>query len=217
MNIFRLVGDLMHLASIFIILWKMLTQRSCAGLSLKSQILYSAVFVTRYLDLFVVFLSAYNTGMKLFFLLSSFHIIFLMKVRFRASYDHKNDTFRVRYLVIPCIVLSLLFHPGVAHSRWEPLEILWSFSEFLEAVAILPQLFLLQRTGVAETLTSHYLFALGGYRFCYILNWIYRYTVEGKVNVISWICGSIQTVLYGDFFYHYLTKVIYGGRMQLPQ
>jgi len=52
---------------------------------------------------------------------------------------------------------------------------MWSFSIFLEAVAILPQLFLLQRTGEAETITTHYLAALGAYRAFYIPNWIYRY------------------------------------------
>jgi ER lumen protein retaining receptor len=53
-------------------------------------------------------------------------------------------------------------------------EILWSFSIFLESVAILPQLFMLSRTGEAETITTHYLFALGAYRALYIPNWVYR-------------------------------------------
>jgi ER lumen protein retaining receptor len=45
---------------------------------------------------------------------------------------------------------------------------------FLESVAILPQLFQLTRTGEAETITTHYLFALGTYRALYLVNWIYR-------------------------------------------
>ena len=63
------------------------------------------------------------------------------------------------------------------------MEILWTFSIYLESVAILPQLFMVQKTGEAESITSHYLFALGIYRFLYILNWIYRYYVEGKFNL----------------------------------
>jgi ER lumen protein retaining receptor len=51
----------------------------------------------------------------------------------------------------------------------------WAFSIYLEAVAILPQLFILQRTGEAEAITTHYLAALGVYRAFYIPNWIYRY------------------------------------------
>lgn len=53
-------------------------------------------------------------------------------------------------------------------------EILWAFSIYLEAVGILPQLFMLQRTGEAETITTHYLFALGAYRALYVPNWVYR-------------------------------------------
>jgi ER lumen protein retaining receptor len=54
------------------------------------------------------------------------------------------------------------------------MELLWSFSIWLESVAILPQLFMLQRTGEAETITTHYLAALGLYRGLYIPNWMYR-------------------------------------------
>lgn len=66
-------------------------------------------------------------------------------------------------------MLSLIFN-----YRFTPLEVLWSFSIFLESIAILPQLFMLQRTGEAETITTHYLAALGAYRALYIPNWIYR-------------------------------------------
>ena len=59
------------------------------------------------------------------------------------------------------------------------MEILWTFSIYLESLAILPQLFMVTKTGEAESITSHYLFALGMYRALYILNWVYRYYFEG--------------------------------------
>ena len=40
-------------------------------------------------------------------------------------------------------------------------QILWTFSEYLEAVAIIPQLVLLQRLKEVENLTSNYVFAIG--------------------------------------------------------
>lgn len=83
---------------------------------------------------------------------------------------------------------------------------LWAFSIWLESVAILPQLFMLQRTGEAETITTHYLFALGIYRALYIPNWLYRYFAERYVDVIPWIAGILQTILYSDFFWIYYTK-----------
>eukprot|EP00667_Euglena_gracilis_P019347 EG_transcript_20724 len=209
MNIFRLVGDMLHLLSIFIILWKILTKRGVAGLSFKSQLLYAVVFSTRYLDFYFTLYSLYLTVMKFFFLASSFFILYLIKVRFRASYDALGDSTNVAWLIGPCVVVTLLHqvlffgaHPSSL------LDVLWVFSEFLEAVAILPQLWMLQKTGASETLTVHYLAALGGYRLFYVLNWIYRYHLEGRKNWVSWIAGGIQTLLYTDFFYHYFRVIV---------
>lgn len=180
--------------------------------------------------------------MKLFFIGSSCYILYLMKARFRyvvlfrvdsvrhslirdsrPTHDPSIDTFKIEYLLGPCVILGLIFN-----YRFQPYEIVWSFSIFLEAVAILPQLFLLQRTGEAETITTHYLAALGAYRALYVPNWIYRYVwrlpidtssvltyfsidcdrwyMDEGVDIIAVICGLVQTGLYADFFYVYFTK-----------
>jgi len=85
-------------------------------------------------------------------------------------------------------------------------QILWTFSIYLESVAILPQLFLVSKTGEAETITSHYLMALGSYRALYLINWIWRYYFEGFYDLIAIVAGIVQTVLYCDFFYLYVTR-----------
>lgn len=85
-------------------------------------------------------------------------------------------------------------------------KILWTFSIWLESVAILPQLFMLQRTGEADTITTHYLFALGAYRALYIPNWLYRYFAENRFEANSVMAGIVQTLLYSDFFYIYYNK-----------
>jgi ER lumen protein retaining receptor len=207
MNIFRLIGDMLHLAAILILLGKMLRNRTAAGISLKTQFLYAVVFTTRYIDLFTHFVSVYNTVMKIFFLATSYHICFLMRNKnpWRATYDKDNDSFRLRYLVIPCAVLALLFHRSSMH---EVREVLWTFSEYLEAVAVLPQIFLLEYTERYDALTSHYLFALGAYRVFYIFNWCYRYYEDGTVLWVSVIAGVLQSLLFCDFFYHYVKQVV---------
>jgi len=92
--------------------------------------------------------------------------------RFRPTHDPSIDTFKIEYILAPCLILALLFN-----YKYTVAEVMWSFSIWLEAVAILPQLFMLQRTGEAETITTHYLAALGLYRALYIPNWIYRYVI----------------------------------------
>ncbi|KAK6509531.1 endoplasmic reticulum retention protein [Arthrobotrys musiformis] len=210
MNLFRLAGDLFHLISIFILIHKMMTSKSCSGISFKSQALYLLVYVTRYLDLFWTF-ALYNSTMKIIFIGSSAYVLHLMTGPFKPTHDPNIDTFKVRYLIGGAAVLAVLFP-----YKWTPAEILWTFSIWLESVAILPQLFMVQRTGAAETITTHYIFALGAYRALYIPNWIYRYLTSTFWDPLSVIAGVIQTVLYSDFFYIYYTKVLQGRKFELP-
>jgi ER lumen protein retaining receptor len=153
---------------------------------------------------------------------------------YKPTHDPNQDTFKVEYLLAGSAVMGILFPP-----QYTPAEMLWAFSLWLESVAILPQLFMLQRTGSAETITTHYLFAMGAYRALYIPNWIWRYVwmmselrkmrgdwvtnkqrryfmEQGHFDTIPVIAGVIQTVLYTDFFYIYWTKVMQGQKFNLP-
>ncbi|KAH3872072.1 ER lumen protein-retaining receptor 2 isoform X1 [Dreissena polymorpha] len=211
MNIFRLVGDMSHLLAIIILLMKMWKSRSVAGISGKSQILFAIVFTTRYLDLFTSFVSIYNTSMKVFFIGTSYVTVYFIYQHFKPTYDSNHDTFRVEFLIVPVGGLAFL-----VNHEFSLLEILWTFSIYLESVAILPQLFMVSKTGEAESITSHYLFALGSYRALYLLNWIYRYYFEGFFDLIAVVAGCVQTILYCDFFYLYITKVLKGKKISLP-
>ncbi|TQN72862.1 ER lumen protein-retaining receptor [Colletotrichum shisoi] len=212
LNLFRITGDLSHLASIGILLHKMVQMNSCSGISFKSQALYFLVYITRYLDLFSTS-SLWNLFFKILFITSQGYIVYLMTTAYKPTNDPNQDTFRVQYLLGGAAVLAILF--PYYYTFW---EILWAFSIWLEAVAILPQLFMLQRTGEAETITTHYLFALGIYRALYIPNWIYRYFTEvnHKVDWIAITAGIVQTILYSDFFWIYYTKVMKGKKFKLP-
>jgi ER lumen protein retaining receptor len=139
--------------------------------------------------------------MKLVFVISTAYTIYLMKTAYKTAHDPQIDTFATYYLVAGAGVLAILFP-----YKYTVYEILWSFSIWLESVAILPQLFMLQRTGEAETITTHYLFALGAYRALYIPNWLYRWFLEGHFDPIATIAGIVQTLLYSDFFYIYYSK-----------
>ncbi|EJT71535.1 hypothetical protein GGTG_10792 [Gaeumannomyces tritici R3-111a-1] len=212
LNLFRVLGDFSHLASILILLHKMTQLNSCAGISFKSQTLYLIVYVSRYLDLFIT-KSIYNVIFKILFISAQGYIIYLMTNAYKPTNDPNVDTFRVRYLLGGAAVMAIVFP-----YYWTIREMLWAFSIWLESVAILPQLFMLQRTGEAETITTHYLFALGAYRALYIPNWIWRYFTEPEhsVDYIAIIAGIIQTVLYSDFFWIYYQKVWKGQKFKLP-
>lgn len=214
MNVFRFAGDMTHLFSVLVLLVKIYATKSCSGISLKTQELYALVFLTRYLDLLTTFISVYNSVMKIVFISSSIAIVWCMRVHplVRRTYDKDVDTFRHYFLVGGSLLLAFVFNDGFA-----VLEVLWAFSIYLEAVAILPQLVLLQRSRNVDNLTGQYVFFLGAYRAFYILNWIYRYLTEKHYSRwISWVAGIVQTALYLDFFYYYFISWKNNEKLQLP-
>ncbi|CAN3372747.1 hypothetical protein DIURU_004765 [Diutina rugosa] len=211
MNIFRFLGDLAHLVSIFLLIHTIEKNKSANGLSLKTQVLYMIVYITRYTDLFTKFYSVYNTLMKITFLVSQAYIIFLIAKKYIKNTKIEVDTFPIRYLFAAAALFALIFT-----QKYTVGGIVWSFSLWLESVAIIPQLYILQRTGEAENITTHYIAALGIYRALYIPNWIWRYLVEGKFNYVSVLSGVVQTLVYTDFFYIYWQKVLKGKKFSLP-
>ncbi|KAJ6504903.1 ER lumen protein retaining receptor-domain-containing protein [Mycena vulgaris] len=187
MNPFRLMGDLSHLVSKCILIWHStsLTPPS-AGISFLTQAMYALVFVTRYLDVAMRFVSPYNTMFKVVYIISAFYPNGLAG---RRHFTHSGLPF------------SLLFN-----YQFNLTEILWSFSIALESVCVIPQLILLRQTTVPTVITSRYLLALGSYRALYIPNWIWRYSYENMVDSIAVVCGIIQTVLYLDFAWVYYSR-----------
>ncbi len=111
---------------------------------------------------------------------------------------HSNSTSLFIGIVVTSVELQL--------NSCFSLQILWTFSIFLEAVAIMPQLFMITKTGEAESITTHYLFFLGLYRALYIANWVWRYHTEGFFDQIAVVSGVVQTIFYCDFFYLYVTR-----------
>lgn len=218
MNIFIFTGDMLHLASIVIILTKIYGSKSCKGLSLKTQALYALVFVCRYMDLAFSFISLYNSLMKVFFIASSLGIIMLMRKRpYSLSYSATDDNFRVIALLVPCFAVSLLVTENYSVS-----EVLWTFSILLESVAIVPQLIVVHRyasrsDGFVESISASYVATLGSYRVLYLLGWIYRYATEtGYWNPVAWGAGVIQSLVVADFIYYFALARIEGKNVTLP-
>ena len=174
------------------------------GVSIKFHIFFSPAVSSS---------SPLSTRTQIFFIISSCLTVYWIKFKepYCRSYDPKVDTVPIWYLLVPCVVLALCIN-----EYFGVFEVLWTFSIYLEAVAIVPQLvvvhtFAKQHNGFVESLTSDYVFCLGGYRAMYLLNWIYRLATEpGYTNWIVWVAGIVQTGIYCDFFYYYLKRCVRG-------
>eukprot|EP00557_Chaetoceros_sp_GSL56_P003243 CAMPEP_0176498372 /NCGR_PEP_ID=MMETSP0200_2-20121128/12281_1 /TAXON_ID=947934 /ORGANISM="Chaetoceros sp., Strain GSL56" /LENGTH=176 /DNA_ID=CAMNT_0017896565 /DNA_START=150 /DNA_END=677 /DNA_ORIENTATION=- len=174
MNIFRLAGDMSHVFSIIVLLLRLRVVKNAAGISVRTHELYLLVFVTRYLDLFTTFYSLYNSFMKVLYIFTTALVIYTIKVKepIASTYDRAQDSFlHWKFGVAPCFIIASitqLFQTGFSINI---MDLLWTFSIYLESIAILPQLIVLQRYREVENLTGNYVFFMGAYRFLYILNW----------------------------------------------
>jgi len=70
--------------------------------------------------------------------------------------DQNHRIYEVRPSPLRCVSPSRLIGSAPAAR-----QILWSFSIWLEAVAILPQVAVMQTDGECENVNSHYVFSLG--------------------------------------------------------
>ncbi|CAK7221926.1 hypothetical protein SEUCBS140593_004727 [Sporothrix eucalyptigena] len=207
-NAFRITGDCLHLLSKCILIFSIHRNRSAEGVSLITQILYAIVFCSRYINIFHE-TSPWNMFFKVFYITTSFYIIVMMRWVYPRSRELELAWKMGGTILLGSLIISpfgmLIF---LSKYMWNFTMWLWSFSEILESVAVLPQLLLLRQTSVPTVIDSFYLLALGSYRGFYILNWIERAADpnDDDPNLLSTIFGVIQTLLYLDFAWVYWTR-----------
>eukprot|EP00993_Chasmostoma_nieuportense_P002807 NODE_3571_length_943_cov_230.622549_g3419_i0.p1 GENE.NODE_3571_length_943_cov_230.622549_g3419_i0~~NODE_3571_length_943_cov_230.622549_g3419_i0.p1 ORF type:complete len:213 (+),score=53.95 NODE_3571_length_943_cov_230.622549_g3419_i0:57-695(+) len=210
---FRLAGDALHFGSIAILLWRMLWRRSCAGISLKTEVLYALVLLTRYVDVLFAYSSLFDKVIKLLSILLTLHTIFLMRAGFNTTYDKPHDTFKIVFLIAPAALLTVLVNPLSFHTH--PLRTCYKFSMFLDTTALLPQLFLLQRTAQSPLLTPLYLCFLAGYRMAYTGQHLMD-LLTGTASFSVILSHLLAVIVFLDFAYQYLTKVYWSKEVALP-
>lgn len=194
-NVFRYVGDYLHLAGILVLLVTIAKNKSVAGISRSTQFLYFLVFVTRYLDLFDHSQTAYLVVFKLTYIASSLIVLVLFH-QLNSTYERRHDTCNLAVIIIPCATAAVLLT-----NEYSMLEVLWTFSEFIEGFAMVPQyIFCYRERQGKDWGTSLYVICLGGYRVFYAFNWIYKkIQMPHYSDVQSWIGGLIEIMFFFDF------------------
>jgi ER lumen protein retaining receptor len=196
MTVIRLNGDIIHFIAVLIVLFKLFKSKSAEGFSGKTQLLYSIIFTSRYLDLLNGVNSPFFMFGKVFLLLTSYTIVFLLFYKYKKTYEKNFDGFWVEILILPCFLFAVFLNYSQS-----PEEIFWLFSEFLEVFAILPQFYFIYKKGQDDHIVPFYIYCLICYRGLYILHWVYkiRYLNE-DVEALHLGTGIAQFILYFFFF-----------------
>ncbi|GKV17852.1 hypothetical protein SLE2022_098650 [Rubroshorea leprosula] len=219
-NLF-VAAETVHALGISVLIYKLTKEKTCAGLSLKSQEL-TAIFLA--VRLYCSFVMEYDihTLLDTATLGTTLWVIYMIRFKLGSSYMEDKDNFAIYFVVAPCAVLSLLIHPSTGHHIFN--RICWAFSVYLEAVSILPQLRVMQNTKIVEPFTAHYVFALGVARFLSCAHWILQvWETRGRLLTALgyglWppmflLSEIVQTFILADFCYYYV-KSLLGGQLVL--
>eukprot|EP00927_Polykrikos_kofoidii_P046315 TRINITY_DN4053_c0_g2_i1.p1 TRINITY_DN4053_c0_g2~~TRINITY_DN4053_c0_g2_i1.p1 ORF type:complete len:351 (+),score=56.39 TRINITY_DN4053_c0_g2_i1:119-1054(+) len=194
-NIFRYIGDYLHLFGVFALIATLLKNKSCSGISRSTQILYFMVFMTRYLDLLDHSQTAYLVFFKITYIVTSI-VVLVIFMKFDKTYERQKDSCSLAVIFGPCITAAILMA-----NEFSIIEMLWSFSQFLEGFAMVPQyIFCYRDRGGRDMGVSVYVISLGGYRVFYAANWIYKKVqMPHYSDVQSWIGGLIEISFFSDY------------------
>ncbi|XP_039038138.1 ER lumen protein-retaining receptor erd-2.2-like [Hibiscus syriacus] len=181
-NLF-VAAESVHSLGISVLIFKLTKEKTCAGLSLKSQEL-TAIFLA--VRLYCSFFMEYDihTALDLSTLATTLWVIYMIRFKLKSSYMEDKDNFAISNVVLPCAGLALCIHPSTSHNLVN--RILWAFCVYLEAISVLPQLQVMQNTKIVEPFTAHYVFALGIARFLSCAHWVLQVrSFDEKLYVIG--------------------------------
>jgi len=190
LNTYRLIGDGSHVVATWIILLKFVNTRSASGFSGKAQLLLALTYTFRYLDLLTNYVSEYNTILKVYYITTSWlacYCIFCAGFTGK-TYQKDKDSFRIEYLILIVTVLAFFINHDMA-----PLEVAWTWSIYMEAVALIPQFYMTWITKKVDGYLGLYVLGMACYRGFYIGNWVYRYYNEDYYDPIAIISGCVET------------------------
>ncbi|KAF1868445.1 hypothetical protein Lal_00008252 [Lupinus albus] len=215
---FFVVSEAVYIIGTIVLLYKLFRQKSCSGVSLKTQELM-AIFLAARLICSIFIEANIHTLLDLTSLLSVLLVIWMIRFRLKSSYLKELDTLPLSFVVVPCAVIAVIIHPATIQIRFS--RTLWAFSIYLEAVSVLPQLRYMQNAKMIETLTGKYVFALGVSKFFGLAHWIIQiYKTRGAYFFligsgyiwfsVAFLAEMVQSFILADFCYYYIKSYMQG-------
>jgi len=222
-----------QLMSFVIVVWSIRSYQSVSGLSLNTAICYLFVIISRLTS--TLFYSGYLPSdeagdwfyqlTEVLTLLCVIALVYMITTSYKESYNADMDVISWTWLVVPTLALALLFHTNLNRNLLT--DAAWTFSMYLETVAIYPQIHLfVKKGGYIEPFTSHYVSLQGLSRLFSLIFWWYTYeeliaaATDSGYSLFPELCGYLviisqvlQLVIMIDYYYHYFKGLFKGEQM----
>lgn len=201
--IFEFGYILQHIAVISQIL-KIQKDKSTEGISRDTNILFLIGTIGRAFWFWDSMLrNFWLTYIELFVAVASLvYILYLYNLYKDSNYIAKEielPSYLKLYILLPIVLLlSIIFHPGLKGKYYFTLQQMVSLNIFSEAIGLLPQFYIIKKSGDQGNLSKSYIICLGVARFFRLLFWLKMY-VDGN-SFISLIIADIVHLIFLFFF-----------------
>jgi len=212
-----------------LLLLKVQYQKSVAGISAKTLMIYLAVFLFRLSSTCVKsgYLPIDRSGDWVYQAADMASVAIIMQLlvcifkTHKSTYQAEQDSLAIHRAIPPCVLMGIFFHGNLNHSPF--FDIMWTISMNLDTIAMVPQLWMLSRIGgEVEGQTSHYVASIAISRALSFAFWFYGYNelapLDGSYNFAGFLimfCHAMQLLMSADFLYHYGSARVSGRRMTL--
>jgi len=209
--IFFVMGYLVQLVASCALLYKITKKRSVYGISVDTQIMFFISCICRCIWTIDTRLVE-TVWAYLELILSCAAAVGL--VCYSHKYRHTNPTQTPTFLQTPALlvagaILAIFFHPGTA---WFSYQTLIAFTMYNEALALIPQLYIMRQILEIEAMTSHYVGLLVVARIIRMVFWFEMYML-GENFVDLFISDLVHTILSADYLLLWCRKLKNGGNL----
>jgi hypothetical protein len=148
------------------------------------------------------------------------HLLYCVQRTYAHTYEEEKDSFSISTLVLPCFVLAYFVHGR--HNKSFFFDTCWAFSTNLEGMCLVPQLWMMTgKGGKVDPMLGHFVATavLSGLMTCWF--WYYTYPIletKGPTKAGKVLIGVhvLKVVLCGDFSYYYISALLKGKAVVLP-
>jgi len=194
---------MIHLAGVSIMLLTMFKNKSVTGLSFRTAFVYAVLFSCRYLDLWTHRQPLYLVFFKVTYIVTAYIALYGFR-KYAGTFERSKDTVNIMLVLVGCLIAAWF-----TTNESSVVQVLWVFSQYLEAFALVPQyVFCYRDPNNRDVGIVLFIMCIGIYRCLYAMNWIYKkMNVSAYSDVHSWIGGIVEILFFVDYLIHHFGGV----------
>jgi len=235
-SIVQMLSSFCMLGAFVLLTIKVTSQDSAVGVSSRSLEMWLLTLFTRMSSTLIKrgYLPEDRTGDYLyqFFDVCVFgvvlNLVYMIHRRYKNTYQEADDLHGIYWVVPPCLLLGIIFHPHL--NRSFVFDTIWTTAQIMETFCMVPQLFMItKQAGKVETYTAQFVVLMFVSR---VFAWLFWYTgyhelADGYVENVSagafnWggylvmLASTAQVLISADFMYYYVKALLSGRAMTMP-